>query len=119
MRILDIGVATGYALLCLSLISVMSPYGAGAEAAKSSSDGHANVAVYQYVQAVGLVFLADAAPSQVCLSLREHGNSTMVLGGVIAGYACPGAPGIFEGESSVSLVLSGREEKIEAWTVGQ
>jgi hypothetical protein len=119
MRILDIGVATGYALLCLSLISVMSPYGAGAEAAKSSSDGHANVAVYEYVQAVGLVFLADAAPSQVCLSLTEHGNSTMVLGGVVAGYACPGAPDRFEGESSISLVLSGREDVIEAWAVGQ
>lgn len=118
MRILDIGVATGYALLCLSLVSVMSPYGAGAQAAGSNAAAHANVAAYQYVQAVGLVFLEEASPTAVCLSLQQHSNSTVVLGGVIAGYRCPSGPGTFEGESSLSFTLTGREETVEAWVVG-
>jgi hypothetical protein len=117
LRILDIGVATGYALICLSLVSVMSPYGAGGEAARSTSGVHANEAAYQYVQTVGLVFLGDASPSQVCLSLQQHGNATMLLGGVIAGYVCPGAPRAFEGESSLTFILAGREDRIEAWVV--
>jgi hypothetical protein len=118
LRILDIGVATAYALLCLSLVSVMSPYGAGAEAAGSTAAARANVAVYHYVESEGLVFLDEATPSQVCSSLHEYGNSTMVLGGVIGGYVCPGAPRAFEGESSVTFTLLGREETIEAWDIG-
>lgn len=119
MRILDVGVAAGYALLCLSLISVMSPYGAGAEAARNLSDARAGAAVYDYVAAVGLVFLAVAPPAQICVSLQQHGNATFVLGGDIAGYLCPGIPTAFHGGYAMTFSLPGREETIQAWTVGE
>ncbi len=116
VRILDIGIATGYALLCLSLVSVMSPYGSQIQAADSVADAHASEAVFEYVQHVGLVFLADATPSQVCASLQQYSNSTLTLGGVIAGQPCPGAPATFEGEYTLDLPLSGREDTLRAWT---
>jgi hypothetical protein len=118
MRILDIGVATAYALLCLSLVSVMAPYGSQIQAAESAADAHASQAVYQYIQSVGLVFLADASPSQVCASLEQYGNSTVTLGGTVAGQRCPGAPATFRGHYSLDLSLSGREDVLEAWTEG-
>ena len=115
MRILDIGVATGYALLCLSLIAVMNPYLAGVQASTSASDTHANEAILGYVQAVGLVFLGDATPAQVCASLVAHSNSTLILGGQVGGVACPGAPTAYDGEASVTISLSARQDTIQAW----
>lgn len=115
MRILDIGVATGYGLLCLSLIAVMNPYLAGIQAATSASDMHADEAIFRYVQSVGLVFLGDAPPAQVCASLGAHSNSTLILGGEVGGVTCPGAPTAYEGRASATLSLSAREDTIQAW----
>lgn len=115
MRILDIGVATGYALLCLSLIAVMNPYLAGIQAATSASDLHTNEAALGYVQTVGLVFLGGAPPMQVCASLEAHSNSTLILGGQIGGVTCPNAPTTYEGKASVTISLSTRQDTIQAW----
>ena len=97
----------------------MNPYGAGAGAARSVADVRANVAILQYVQGVGLVFLGDASPVQICLSLQQHDNSTLVLAGIIDGHQCQGAPRAFQGEASLALDLPMREETIQAWTVVQ
>jgi hypothetical protein len=115
MRILDIGVATGYALLCLSLISAMNPYSATLQSDESISDAHANEAIFAYVHSVGLVFLAGAPAAQVCSSLHAHSNSTLIMGGTIEGIACSVPPSMYEGDSNVSLTLAGRKEEIVAW----
>lgn len=111
--------ATGYALLCISLVSMMNPYAAGSHAAADLSAEHASSGIYWYVQTVGIVFLASAPPSEVCLSLGQHSNSTLVLGGTIGGVACEGQPRSSQGMSSLSLTLSGREDTIVAWNVKQ
>lgn len=118
MRILDISVATAYALLCLSLVSYMSPYGAAASSAASAADARANTSALQYVQNVGLVYLGTATPAEVCTSLQQHSTATVVLGGTVGTLLCPGGPRSFEGDFVMLLALSGREVKIEAWVVG-
>lgn len=115
MRILDIGVATAYALLCLGLISVMNPYGPGSAAAQDLSQQRASSAIFQYIASVGLVYLAEASPPQVCLSLHQHSNSTLILGGAIGGVDCTGEPTAYLGLSTLTLSLSGRSDVIEAW----
>lgn len=117
-RILDIGVATGYALLCVGLVSVMSPFGAGAASAQNLSQQRASSAIYQYVGTVGLVYLAGEPAETICSSLLQHSNSTVALGGEIAGLDCPGAPQSFVAESSLSFTISGRDEVIDAWIEG-
>lgn len=112
---MDIGIATAYGVLCLSLIAVMNPYPAGSQSDVSVSGRHASEAVFSYVQSVGVVFLGDAAPAQVCASLAASSNSTLVLGGQIGSFTCPNAPGTFEGVSSFTMSLSGRQVTIEAW----
>lgn len=115
MRILDIGIATGYAVLCLSLIAVMNPYLAGVQSDTSISDQHASEAIFSYIQSVGVVFLGDTAPMQVCASLEADSNSTLVLGGQIAGVTCPGAPGTYDGTSTVTVSFPDRQVTIQAW----
>lgn len=118
MRTLDIVIAAGYAVLCISLVSLMSPYGAEAEGAAAAADARAGVAIAGYVQTVGLPFLATASPSLFCSSLASSGNSTVILGGSLGGYVCGPAPPSFVGSSSMSFVLSGRRVEIEAWIAG-
>lgn len=115
MRILDIGVATSYALICLVLVSVMNPYALAVQDGSRAADVRASDAVINYVEDVGLVFLANASQAQFCASLQMHSNSTLVLGGAIGGDACHDAPVSFEGTSSLNLSLSGRQEVIEGW----
>jgi hypothetical protein len=115
LRTLDTVVAAGYAVLCISLITLMSPYGAVAGGATAGADARASVAVEGYVEAVGLAFLSSAPPTLFCSSLAASGNSTVVLGGSLGGYACGPPPAAFEGSSSVSFALQGRQVEIEAW----
>lgn len=119
MRILDIGVAAGYALLCLGVISAMSPYASSSAAAQQLSQERADAAVAHYVDSVGLVFLANSPAAVVCQSLREASNSTVVLGGTIGGLTCPGAPDASLAESTLSFAAAGRSEVIDAWVEGQ
>jgi hypothetical protein len=115
LRILDIGVATSYALVCLALVSVMNPYSAGVQVASNTSNARASEAIFEYIQSVGLVFLANASPSELCASLQQHSNSTLELGGNISGFACLGAPSTAEGKFTLVVSLSGRRDVIEAW----
>ncbi len=107
--------ATGYALLCLSLVAVMNPYSAGIQAGTSISDAHADEAIFTYVRTVGLVFLGDATPAQFCASLLAHSNSTIILGGQIDGVDCAKVPATYEGSASVTVSLSTRQDTIQAW----
>ncbi len=115
MRILDIAVAAGYAILCVSLIAVLNPYPVEGSAVAALSDARASSAVAQYVQSVGLPFLATATHSQFCESLRESDNQTVVLGGTINGVPCGPAPQQFLGSSSFGFSVSGNQMEIEAW----
>ena len=115
MRILDIGIATGYALLCLALISTMNPYQSGTVAVRDQLGGRTSQAILEYITSVGLVFLGDAPPAQLCASLLQHSNSSLVLGGSIDGYSCSPAPTAYQGHSSLSLALNGRQLTIDGW----
>lgn len=118
MRILDIGVATSYALICISLVSAMNPYPAANQASHNAADARASNAVFGYVSSVGLVFIGGAPPEQVCASLSQHSNATMVLGGTLDGETCGSPPSSPQGEYSLALSLSGRQVVIQAWALG-
>ncbi len=117
MRILDIGVAAAYAVLCLSVISFMGPYANERQSAQASQDSAASSAIVGYIRSVGLPYLSIAQPSQICSSLESSSNSTTVLSGSIGGYRCPGAPATFFGSSYLTVTVSGRQVEIEAWEV--
>jgi hypothetical protein len=117
LRIIDIGVAATYAVLCLSVISVMGPYADEQQSAQARQDSTASSAIFGYVRSVGLPFLSTAPPSEICSSLGSASNSTTVLGGEIGGHPCPGAPETFLGVSSLNITISGRSLEIEAWQV--
>jgi len=118
MRILDIAVAAGYAVLCVSLIALLSPYPVEGSAAKALSDGRASSAVADYVSSAGFPFLATASLSQFCGSLRASGNQTVLFGGTINGASCGPAPLQFLGSSSFRFSVSGNQVEIEAWVEG-
>ena len=117
VRILDIGVAAAYAVLCVSLISFMGPYANERQSAQASQDSAASAAIFGYVRFVGLPYLFLAQPSQICSSLEAASNATTVLSGSVGGYRCPGAPAAFFGSSNLTIAASGRQVEIEAWVV--
>ncbi len=119
VRVLDIGVAAGYAILCISLIAVLSPYPLEGSAAAAASDARASGAIEGYVQTVGLQFLGTASLPQFCASLEASSNSTVILGGGIGGTTCGPAPAHFVGASEFSLALSGEKVEIAAWIAGR
>ena len=84
--------ATGYALLCLSLISVMSPYGAGAQAARSACGSARERGRLRYVQTVGLVFLGGASPTAGLPLAPAAQQLDLVLGGRDRGLPLPERP---------------------------
>ena len=119
MRIIDIGIAAGYAVLCISLISVLNPYSVEGAGVTALSDSRASSALVAYVQAVGLPFLGTAPPANFCSSLQASSNSTIILGGETEGDVCRPAPQYSLGTSSFELMISGRQVVIEAWVEGQ
>ena len=118
MRMLDIGVAAGYAILCISLISLQSPYASKSASVTADSDARASLAIASYLKSVGLPYLATSPPSQVCASLSASSNTTVVLGGVIRGEPCAPEPSHPLGFSSLVLYISNSEVEIEAWIEG-
>ena len=118
MRILDIAVAAGYAILCVSLIAALNPYPVEGSAAKALSDARASSAVADYVRSAGFPFLATASLAQFCESLRASGNQTIILGGTINGAPCGPDPPLFLGSSSFGFSVSGNHVEIEAWVEG-
>ncbi len=117
MRIIDIGVATAYALLCVSLITYMAPYSSQRQSVQATYDSAASSAVFSYLGSSGLPFLSSAPADAICASLAAAGNQAVILGGSIGGYQCPGRPTAFLGSSSVTIMISGREVEIDAWAV--
>ena len=117
MRVVDIGVAAGYAVLCIALISMMSPYGADAAGVAAASDARASSAVARYVQDAGMQFLAASTRQELCASLMASGNATVILGGEMDGQACGPAPQRYLGSASISFTILGTQEVIEAWVV--
>ncbi|MGA2198427.1 MAG: hypothetical protein ABSG45_00665 [Nitrososphaerales archaeon] len=115
MRTLDVVVAAGYAVICISLVSLISPYGSEVVGATALADARASSAAAAYVQAVGLPFIATASPSQFCSSLQTLSNATIVLGGEIDGLNCHPAPSLYLGSSGIGFMVSGRQVKVEAW----
>ena len=115
MRIIDIAVAAGYAILCISVISLLSPYSAEGGAIVAASDARASSAIAGYVQTVGIPFLATAIPSQFCASLQASSNATITLGGTIDGVVCRAAPAYYAGSSSLGFAVSGNQLEVEAW----
>ena len=115
MRVIDIAVAAGYAILCISVISLLSPYSAEEGAIVAASDARASSAIAGYIQAVGIPFLATALPSQFCSSLQAASNATITLGGAIDGVECSAAPAYFAGSSSLGFTVSGNRLEVEAW----
>ncbi len=119
MRIIDIGVAAGYAVLCISLISVMNPFPADAAGVAAAADARASSAVMRYVQTVGMPFLAATSPQALCASLQGSSNATVVLGGAIDGHNCGSPPQRCLGSATFGLTISGTRVEIEAWVVGE
>ena len=115
MRVLDIAVAVGYAILCISIISLLIPYSAEDGAITAASDARAGSAIAGYIQTAGMPFLATALPSQFCASLQASSNSTIILGGAINGEVCRTAPIYFVGSSSFGFIVSGNQVEVEAW----
>jgi len=113
--VLDIGTAAGWALLCLALLSTMSPYSARVGSVIATADVRSGEAVFHYVNSVGLVFLANAPPDLVCASLLGHSNSTVALGGVVEGVRCSPPPTSFNGTFSLEVSLGGRELTLQGW----
>jgi hypothetical protein len=115
MRILDIAVAAGYAILCISVISLLSPYSAEDGAISTASDARASSAIAGYIESAGIPFLGGSLPPQFCASLQASSNSTIILGGAINGDICRAPPPYFIGSSSFSFTVSGNELEVEAW----
>jgi hypothetical protein len=115
VRIIDVAAAAGYAILCISLISLMSPYATEGGVITAASDARASSAITGYIGTVGLPFLAAAAPSQFCASLQSASNATIILGGSIGVDVCPGAPAYFAGTSDFVFTVSGKQLEVEAW----
>ncbi len=119
MRTLDVVEAASYAVICVSLVSWISPYGSEVVGVTALSDARASSAAAAYVQTVGLPFLATASPSQFCSSLQTLSNATIILGGEIDGLNCNPAPPHSLGSAAIGFTVSGRLVKIEAWVAGQ
>lgn len=119
LRILDIGLAAAYGILCVALVASMAPYGSEQGTAQAAQDAEASSAIFSYVNSVGLPFLASAVPSEICSSMGAWSNSSVTMGGSVGGFVCSKAPSAFLGSSSLDLMLSGRDVEIESWTEGQ
>ena len=117
MRILDIGVAAAYGVLCLSVISFMGPYESQHQSAQAAYDSTASSAIFGYVRTIGLPFLSYAPPDQVCASLKAASTGVTVLGGDVGGHPCLGAPSSYLGSSTLVVTVSNRQVEIDAWVV--
>ena len=115
MRIIDIGVAAGYGILCISLISVMNPYPLAGGGATAQAAGRGATAIAGYVRSEGLPFFAAATLPSFCSSLVSFSNSTVVLGGSLDGESCRPPPSTTIGSSALNLTVSGNEVELEAW----
>jgi hypothetical protein len=116
MRIVDLAASLVYALLCISLISLMNPYVTLEAQAQLGARSRSYSALSQYLSRDGLPFLSASTPGQICSSLEAASNGTLVLSGVIDGVACS-PPRLEQPTSDLTLSLGNRTVVIEAWLV--
>jgi hypothetical protein len=120
MQFVDIAVAFGYGLLCLSLIVAISPVVPRETAVQEAAQTRLDVALSSYVERVGVPFLNSSQPSSICESAEQQSNSSFVVSVLINGDdSCGGAVVAVPVASlaTVSLALSfpGRTVLIRTW----
>ena len=115
---MDIGVAAGYAILCISLISLLSPYPAEGARIQAEADARASSAIASYVEYVGLQFLSTASSSAICSSLSSAGNASVIFGAIVDGASCGATPPSVVGFASLDLQFTGKQVEIESWIAG-
>ena len=112
---MDIAVGTGYAVICLMLVSAMNPIGSEEAGSQLSSQSRLDSAIGGYVRSVGMVALAYSPQEDLCHAAAEMSNSTLVLDPIVDGNGCLSAPQSPVATSSLSLSLPGRTVVVEAW----
>lgn len=120
MQFLDIAVASGYSVLCLSLIVLINPVAQQEAAAGAAAQGSLDAEISSYVGQVGLPFLASSPLSAICASAERATNSTVGMDIVVGGDDCGLSPDLPPlATSSLSLELGARQVVIEAWLARQ
>jgi len=119
LRFLDIAVGSAYGALCLSLIVSMSPVASREAAVVAVSQARLDTATSDYIQRVGLPFLASSPFSSICDSSAAASNGTLVIDVLAGGAACIPLPTSPVASSSLTLNLPGRVLVIEAWIARQ
>jgi hypothetical protein len=118
MHFIDIAVASGYAVVCLSLIVMMNPVAPREAAVQAGAQVALDSAISGYVERVGLPFLSTSPESAICSSAAEASNATLVLEALVQGQGCgSAAPSSPLAYSSLTLDLPSRTLVIEAWLV--
>lgn len=116
MQFLDVAVASGYAVLCLSLIVLINPIAQHEVAVGAADRASLDVAISAYLGGVGLPFLAASPLSAICASAERATNSTIGLDVSVGGEDCGLSPRLPPlATSSLSLELGSREVVIQAW----
>ena len=121
MQFIDIAVATGYALVCLFLIIMISPVAPREAAVEAAAQSGLDSASSTYIEHVGLPFLTTSSEAAICGSAAEASNATLTLDVVVQGNGCGSiaAPSSSLASSSLDLDLPGRYVVIEAWLARQ
>ena len=117
MRFLDIAVGSGYAAICLALVTVMNPVAPRESAADAATQSQLDSAVLAYIERVGLPFLTTSSAEAICASAAEAGNATLVIDVLVQGAGCSPSPSppLPFARSSSTLDLPGRVVVVEAW----
>lgn len=117
MQFVDIAVASGYAVLCISLIVLMNPVAPREVSVEAHAQSTLDSAVASYLEHVGLPFLATSSDGAVCASAAAASNATLGLDVVLQGQPCSGVvvPSSPIAYSSLTLDLPSRYVVIEAW----
>jgi hypothetical protein len=120
VRFIDIAVASGYAVACLSLIVLMNPVAPREAAVGARAQSALDSAISSYLERVGLPFLTTSSETAICSSAAEASNSTVTIDVFVQGQGCGSAEPSFPlASSSLTIQLPSRTVVIEAWLVRQ
>ena len=121
MQFIDIAVASGYAVVCLSLLVLMNPVAPREAAVEAAAQTTLDSALTGYLEHVGLPFLTVSSEAAICSTAAEASNTTLAFDVVVQGAACGSSmvPSSPLASSSLTLDLPGRTVVIEAWLVRQ
>jgi len=117
LRLIDIAIASGYAAICLSLVTLMNPVADRESAVYSATQSKLDSAISAYIERVGLPFLTTSSSQTICASAAEAGNGTLAIDVLVQGTGCGLLPSEFSplASSSLTLDLPGRVVVVEAW----